>query len=291
MDSADRYDGSYVLVGFDGSAASERALRWAIDEARLRRLPLTVVHAWHWPYPVPASGSPALETARKMAQHVLDRGVLIAREASPRTRTRGRLVSGPAPATLVDQSKDASLAVVGTYGEGVLAGLSTGSSAIQLPAYAHCPVVVVRGTADRGLPIAVGVDGSAASDAALAFGFEEAALRGQGLRAVFGCWEPEAIASAEMGMIADPDQLRMTAAGRLERTLSPWREKYRYVDADTVLALRTPRHALMEAAAHASLLVLGGRGLGGVTGLRLGAVSTAMLQDAPCSVAIVRPRS
>jgi nucleotide-binding universal stress UspA family protein len=284
-----RFDGSYVLVGFDGSPASERALRWAVGEARLRRLPLTVCHAWHWPYPVPPSGPEALETARKMAQHVLDKGMFIAREVSPRTPTQGRLAAGPAPAMLVNQSKNASLAVIGTYGEGAFAGLSTGSSAVQLPAYAHCPVIVVRCIADRSRPVVVGVDGSAASDAALAFGFEEAALRGQPLRAVFGCWEPDAIASAEMGMITDPAELRVMAAGRLERTVSPWREKYPYVDAETALAMRTPRHALLEAAADAALLVVGGRGLGGVEGLRLGAVSSAMLQHAPCSVAIVRP--
>lgn len=283
----ERYDGASVLVGFDGSTASERALRWAVEEARLRRLPLTVVHAWHWPYPVPPSG---LETIRDMARQVLDRGVRMAREASPRTPTRGRLVSGPAPAMLVEESEDASLAVVGTCGQGASAELYAGSSALRVPAYARCPVVVVRCTADRGLPIVVGVDGSGASDAALAFGFEEAALRGRPLRAVFGCWEPEAIASAEMGMIADPDQLRVMGEIRLERAFLPWREKYPYVDASTVLSLRTPRHALMEAAARAGLLVLGGRGLGGVTGLRLGAVSSALLQHAPCSVAIVRPR-
>jgi nucleotide-binding universal stress UspA family protein len=286
----DSFDGPYVLVGYDGSAAGERALRWAAEEARLRRMPLTICHSWHWPYPVPPSGPSALETVRKMAQHTLDTGMRIVRESSARTPCQGRLVSGPAAAVLVNQSKDASLAVVGTYGQGAFPGLETGSSAVQLPAYAHCPVVVVRGTCDRSRPVVVGVDGSAASDAALAFGFEEAALRGQALRAVFGCWEPEAIASAEMGMIASPDELRMMAACRLERTVSPWKEKYPYVDADTVLSLRTPRHALIEAAAHATLLVVGGRGLGGVTGLRLGAVSAAVLQHAPCTVAIVRPR-
>lgn len=291
MDPRDRYDGSYVLAGFDGSPASERALRWAAEEARLRRLPLTVCHVWHWPYPVPPSRPDALETVRKMAQQVLDKGVFIARVASPQVRIRGRLISGPAPATLVNQSKDASLTVVGTHGEGAFAGLSTGSSAVQLPAYAHCPVVVVRGDTGRARPVVVGVDGSAAAEAALAFAFEEAALRGQALRAVFGCWESEAIASAEMGMITDPEQLRVTAANRLERTVLPWREKYPNVDADTVLSMRTPRHALMEAAAQAALLVVGGRGLGGVDALRLGAVSTAMLQQAPCSVAVVRPRA
>jgi nucleotide-binding universal stress UspA family protein len=287
----DRFDGSHVLVGFDGSAASERALRWAAEEARLRRMPLTVCHAWHWPYPVPPSGPEALDTVRRMGQHTLDRGVMIVRETAPHTRVRGRLLSGPASAMLVIESASASLAVAGTYGEGAFTGLSAGSSAVQLATYAHCPVLLVRNACDRSRPVVVGVDGSAASGAALAFAFEEAALRGQPLRAVFGCWEPEAIASAEMGMIAGPEELRTMAAGRLERMVSPWREKYPYVDADTVLALRTPRHALIEAAEHATLLVMGGRGLGGVTGLRLGAVSAAMVQQAPCSVAIVRPRA
>jgi nucleotide-binding universal stress UspA family protein len=284
-----RFEGSYVLAGFDGSPAGERALRWAAEEARLRRMPLTVCHAWHWPYPVPPSGPGALETVRRMGQRVLDRGVSLAREVSPQCQVRGRLVSGPAPAALVNESKDASLALVGSHGEAGDAEPFAGSAALRLPAYAHCPVVVVRNAADRSRPIVVGVDGSAASDAALAFAFEEAALRGQPVRAVCGCWEPEAIASAEMGMLTDPDELRMMAGLRLERVVSPWREKYRYVDAETSLAMRTPRHALLEAAAQAGLLVLGGRGLGGVAGLRLGAVSTAMLQQAPCSVAIVRP--
>ncbi|MFB9835261.1 universal stress protein, partial [Actinoallomurus acaciae] len=138
----DRFDGSYVLVGYDGSAASERALRWAVDEARLRRMPLTVCHAWHWPYPVPPSGPEAVDTVRKMAQHTLDRGVLLARETSPRTPVRGRLAAGPAPAMLVNQSKHASLAVIGSQGADAFPGLEAGSSAVHLPSYAHCPVVV-----------------------------------------------------------------------------------------------------------------------------------------------------
>lgn len=288
-------DAAYVLAGFDGSAAGERALRWAVDEARLRRLPLTVCHAYRpdrpgRPCPDSPSGSPAHEAARAEAEDVLDRGMRIAREMSPRTRTRGRLVAGPAPATLIDQCEDASLAVVGTWGGADVPGGPVDSPSACLAAHARCPVVVVRRSHEGGLPVVVGVDGSAASDAALAFGFEEAALRCQPLRAVFGCWEPEAIAAAEMGLIADPDQLREMAAGRLERSVALWRARYPYVDAGTVLSMRTPRHALMEAAAHASLLVLGGRRPTGVATPRLGAVSAALLRHAPCSVAIVRSR-
>ena len=34
-----------VVVGVDGSVPAQRALRWAVDHARARRLPLVAVHA------------------------------------------------------------------------------------------------------------------------------------------------------------------------------------------------------------------------------------------------------
>jgi nucleotide-binding universal stress UspA family protein len=283
-------NGSQVVIGFDGSPGSERALLWAVREAELRRMRLLICHAWDWPYPVPPSGPVALDTARKMAQHVLDRGVRLARETSPRTMVRDRLVVGSAEAVLVNQSHSAALAVVGAHGASGCAEQLVGSSSVQLPAYAHCPVIVVRQPAGgRRSPIVVGVDGSAASEAALGFGFEEAALRGRPLLAVYGCWEPEVIMSAGADGHVDQEELIRTAGCTLERTVAPWREKYPYVDARTSLVTRPPREALRDAVEDAGLLVVGGRGLGGVEGLRLGSVSSAMLHCAPCSVAVVRP--
>jgi nucleotide-binding universal stress UspA family protein len=284
-------DGSFVLVGFDDTATSERALRWGAEEASLRRLPLTVCHAWHWSYPVPPSGPEAVETVRRMGKHILDKGVMIAREVAPQVQVRARLSSGPASAILVEQSGSAALVLVGAHGRGGFGELAAGSAAVQVPAYAHCPVLVVRNAADRSRPVVVGVDGSPASEAALGFGFEEAALRRQALLAVHACWEPEAIISAEMGMMTDPQQLRELAACRLERTVSPWREKYPYVGVETSLVMATPSHALREVADGAGLLVLGDRGTGGAEWLRLGAVSSALVQHAPCSVAVVRSRT
>lgn len=46
-----RDEGRPVVVGYDGSAESRMALRWAVEDARLRFLPLLVCHAWQWPYP------------------------------------------------------------------------------------------------------------------------------------------------------------------------------------------------------------------------------------------------
>lgn len=68
--------------------------------------------------------------------------------------------------------------VVGSRGLGTVTGLLVGSTAVALAAHGHSPVVVVRGTAVPGGPVVVGVDGSPASEAALAFAFEAASMRG-----------------------------------------------------------------------------------------------------------------
>ncbi len=284
-------NGSFVLVGFDDTATGERALRWSVEEASLRRLPLTVCHAWHWSYPVPPSGPEAVETVRKMGKHILDKGVMIAHELAPQVQVRARLASGPASAILVEQSGNAALVVVGAHGRGGFPELAARSAAVQVAAYARCPVLVVRNAADRSRPVVVGVDGSPASEAALGFGFEEAALRRQCLIAVHACWEPEAVVCAEMGVVTGPEQLREMAACRLERAVSPWREKYPYVEARTSLVMAPSIQALREVADGAGLLVLGDRGTGGAEWLRLGAVSSVMVQHAPCSVAIVPSRT
>lgn len=263
------FGGSYALVGFDGSPGSVLALGWAAGEARLRRLPLVVCHAWRWPYAIPQFGSLSRDDLQAMAQELVDEGVRIACEVAPRTTVWGRLAAGSTTAVLVDESQDAAVAVVGTHGQGGFPGLRTGSSAAQLPAYAHCPVIVVRDTVKPKGPIVVGVDASPASETALAFAFEEAALRELPLRVVHGR-APET---------ADAEQTPITAGG-LEHSTSLWREKYPRVEAETSLVARPARQALLEAAQGAGLLVMGSCGLG--------TVGDAMVQHAPCAVAVVR---
>ncbi|MFI0411780.1 universal stress protein [Actinomadura sp. 3N508] len=275
---------SHVIVGYDGTSNSERALRWAVGEARLRHLPLTVCHVWRWPYPIDYIDYEGVAIIRRMGEHLLDGGVTLARDLGPNLKVHKRLHDGSAGPALVHEGHDAELIVIGSHEPGEM---PVGSTALRVPAHADCPVVVVRSAAPRDGLVVVGVDGSAGADAALAFGFEEAALRGWRLRAVYGCWEPGAAPGGDLSLFDDEDKLRRVCGAVLERAVAPWRVKYPYVQATTSLELKSPREALLEAAEDATLTVAGARGAGAVDMLTVGATSDALLKHAPCTVAIV----
>lgn len=274
----------YVLVGYDGLVESDRALRWAAEEARLRRLELLVCHCWRWPYPISHVDYDIEATVKRMGEHLLDHGADRAASIAPTVKVRKRLMDGPAYAALMHESPEAELIVVGSHEQ---AELPVGSTALQLPARSRRPVVVVRQAASSYNHVVVGVDGSPGAEAALAFAFEEAALRGWTLEAVYGCWEPGAVAESELVLFADRDELTRSCGARLERAVAPWREKYPQVEARTSLIMEGPRTALLNAATGADLVVVGDRGTGNVDPLLLGATSSALLHHAPCTVAIV----
>jgi nucleotide-binding universal stress UspA family protein len=145
-----------VVVGVDASPGSLRALEWALEEARLRRASLCVVHAWMLPLiealPEPwVVGSPSVGPSddevrnhvEAAARDVLSASVDRARSAAPELEIAGELVEGRAAVALLDAARDADLLVVGSRGRGGFAGLLLGSVSGQCVHHARCPVVVV----------------------------------------------------------------------------------------------------------------------------------------------------
>src|ERR1019366_2832977 len=178
-----------ILAGYDGSPGSEQALTWAAREARAREAVLTVCQAWAPGYPAPAAEVAAFDLARRSGEETVARGVRYARALMGSSEVRPLLVAGPAAHVLCERSADAEMLVVSARGHGGLAGLLLGSVSSQVAAHARGRVVVVRGhwrpaAAYVPGPVVVGVDGSAASQAAVTFAAEEAALRGAALLAV-----------------------------------------------------------------------------------------------------------
>jgi nucleotide-binding universal stress UspA family protein len=129
-----------------------------------------VCHLWQWtsedraPREVPAG--PAPEGRPPEERVVLD--ALAAVEADfPDLPARAVVGYGPAAHALIEISRTAAMVVVGAHGAGGFAGMLTGSVAAQVAAHGRGPVAVVRPQADRySADVVVGLDGSAASEAA-----------------------------------------------------------------------------------------------------------------------------
>ncbi|MFG2020583.1 universal stress protein [Actinomadura geliboluensis] len=276
-----------VVAGYDGSQNGVHALDWAAEEARARGLPLTVIHAWQ-PYGGGSMAMPMVDLG-PLAQETLDGGVEHVRKQAPDVPVQGVLECGRAAAKLIEAGESAALIVLGPRGLGGFTGLLLGSVSAQVAAHASCPVVIAREAPERepgaepGRAV-VGVDGSPASQAALAMAFAEAELHGLSLHAV-AAWEPEPLKG--LPPLVDETGMREAATARLEQLTAPLRDLHPGVDAQAEVLVGHPREVLLNAAQGARLLVVGSRGLGGFRGLLLGSVSHALLQYAPCSVAVV----
>ena len=146
---------SGIIVGFDGSEHSQRALEWAVKEAAMREEPLTVLTVWrtsvgYWGAPVIYPGDKeAADNARSAAKEAFEKAVADLGIEKP-VSASVRAVSGIPAAELVAESAGADLLVIGSRGTGGFARLLLGSVAAQVTHHAHCPVVVVPDEGRRG---------------------------------------------------------------------------------------------------------------------------------------------
>jgi nucleotide-binding universal stress UspA family protein len=137
-----------IVVGVDDSPCSLDAIRWAMEEARLRHARLRAVHAWRQPAPVsPAAARPPVgldvDAYRQEARRRLAAALAKAGTDTQGVEIEQVVAEGPATEALVDAAKDASLLVLGARGLGTFAGLILGHVSHQCTLLARCPVVVV----------------------------------------------------------------------------------------------------------------------------------------------------
>jgi nucleotide-binding universal stress UspA family protein len=139
---------SGIIVGVDGSGHSQRALEWAMREAAVRQVPLTVltvneaVRGYYSSMAVYADDPVRTEDARKLAQAETDE--VLDRLAGPRPASvTVKAVHGFVVEELIDAGKDADMIVVGSRGAGGFTRLMMGSVAAQVAQHARCPVLIV----------------------------------------------------------------------------------------------------------------------------------------------------
>jgi nucleotide-binding universal stress UspA family protein len=285
-----------VVVGVDGSESALEAVRWAAWEAHRRGVPLRLVSAFGWTaghhLGDPGLGTDYLAALLQQARDEVAAAAAAAAGVTPELAIEQEVVTGFPVPVLNAEAARAQLVVLGDRGLGGFTGLLAGSVAVALATHASCPVVVVRGPTPAAPPplegpVVVGIDGSPTSEAALAFAFEAADLRGVPLLAVH-TWTDYQIEST-MTAVLEGDAIDADEHRLLAERLAGWGEKYPGVPVQRLVTRYRPARTLVEQSQHAQLVVVGSRGRGGFAGLLLGSVSHALLHHAGCPVAVVRP--
>lgn len=144
-----------VLVGVDGSAGSDEAVRYAADLAAAAHAPLVVISAFRtlasqtWAeaayYDLESGGGPTFDTiARETARSVAAAAARIARTAYPELDIAERAVEGLPARVLTRAGAAAGILVAGSRGHGGFVGLVLGSVGHALIHSAPCPVMIVH---------------------------------------------------------------------------------------------------------------------------------------------------
>lgn len=267
MDTAQRHA---IVVGIDGSLSALRATRWAAREAAARQASLVLIHARR----VPRDADHEMLAVAEKAAYEAASGVEITTDVR---------IDSATPA-LIAASKSARLLVVGSRGLGGFSGLLLGSVAAATSIHSDCPVVVVRGNgSDVELttrPIALGVEASPVSDAAIAFAFDAASTRKVPLVAVH--------AHESWSGMAGLGDVEFDAYRVLAERLAGWGEKYPDVEVRRLVSTSRPAPELIRLSKLVQLVVVGSRGRGSLASLTHGSVSHALLNHSHCPISVVR---
>jgi nucleotide-binding universal stress UspA family protein len=135
-------DGAPVLLGIDGSPASEAATALAFEEASRRRVPLVALHAWSDVGVFPILGMD-WRVNRDEGNEALGERLAGWQELYPEVQVQRRLVCDVPARWLVNESDAAELVVVGRRGRGGFDGLHLGSVSSAVAQSARVPVIVV----------------------------------------------------------------------------------------------------------------------------------------------------
>ena len=139
-----RHEG--VVVGVDGSAASNAAVDFAATEADRTGQELHAIHAWQEPLVWRDTTEPdarSLQTLENTHRRILDESLLSIARRYPALSIRASLVRGAPQSALLNAARGAALLVVGDHGQKGISKLRLGSVSHSIVLNIQSPMVVI----------------------------------------------------------------------------------------------------------------------------------------------------
>ncbi|GAU69809.1 hypothetical protein SSP35_14_01430 [Streptomyces sp. NBRC 110611] len=276
-----------VVVGTDGSAGAAPAVLWAAEEAAARHQPLHIVNGTNIDGWGGAMVPDAVRLILDRAQGLVDEAAKQATDRVPDLRVTTAVSRAGATASLLHAAGEDGTIVVGSRGLGGFSALQLGSVGLKVAARAQGPVVVVRGAERPSTGVVlVGVqdeeDLVAVRFAAVIAGRRKASLR------LLSAWTFVQYLESTVPMVRSVREAAEAKASASTRIIGSVREEFPDLKVtDDVVQVPSPAGALVEASAHAGLLVVGGHKPTRPVGAPLGRVTHAVLHHAQCPVAVI----
>ena len=273
------------IVGIDESSSSQTALAWTAAAAGGRDVEITALGAWHVPAPM------ALFTAKRgfgvdelgleaTAGHAVDEAIAAVDADVPITAATHEGLAGHVLVEVAVRQGD--LLIVGRSGSGELRQ-RLGSVSRYCATHSRVPVIVVPEELHDGGDgsISVGFDGSDNAAAALSWALQFAPSTAT----------VRVISSVELAPWLDDDVIHSRYGDEIAEQRDHLLAAVDAIDGarrtDRRIVVHSPRRALVDASSTSALVVVGGRGRGRLAAGLLGSVSTSILEDTRCPVAIV----
>lgn len=268
-----------VLVATDGSKQAQTAVAWSadfIDAIGATAVLATIIEP--------------VESELGMAEQRRQINALLERTWAEPLRRRGIPVElataeGDARIRLVELAAggDIDTVVMGTRGIGGFADLGLGSVAHYLARHIHCPLIAIpaAGGPVTGGVIVVGVDGSAANEQAIRWAVRTGGLLGARVLAVH--------VRSPLSDVMTHTAANWTYPGEdaIQAALARAGAGIGGIEFRSVAGNAVEELVRIGAEEHATLVVAGRRGWGGVRGLVLGRVPAQLLHHAYGPVALI----
>lgn len=137
-----------IVVGLDGSTASDQALRYAFEAASRTGTPLLAVHAWAGlgaaKLLIPPANELTFESIEAAEHRMLAEQLAVWQEKYPDVAIEHQVIHQRPAAALIELGHHARILVVGSHGRGGFTRLLLGSVSQAVAQHAPCPVAVVR---------------------------------------------------------------------------------------------------------------------------------------------------